>query len=38
MNKYRENSSLDEGPVLKQITSDGVILEYRDIAFMLPRE
>ncbi len=38
MNKYRENSSLDEGPVLKQITSDGVILEYRGIAFMLPRE
>ena len=38
MNKYRENSSLDEGPVLKQITSDGVILEYRGTAFMLPRE
>ena len=38
MNKYRENSSLDEGPVLKQITDDGVILEYRGYAFMLPRE
>jgi general secretion pathway protein B len=38
MNKYRENSSLDEGPILKQITSDGVILEYRGTAFMLPRE
>ncbi len=38
MNKYRENSSLDEGPILKQITSDGVILEYRGIAFMLHRE
>ncbi len=38
MNKYRENSSLDEGPVLKQITSDGVILEYRGTAFMLPRD
>jgi general secretion pathway protein B len=38
MNKYREHSSLDEGPLLKEITSDGVILEYRGIAFMLPRE
>ena len=38
MNKYRENSSLDEGPVLKQITSDGVILEYRGTVFMLPRD
>lgn len=38
MNKYREHSSLDEGPLLKEITSDGVILEYRGTAFMLPRE
>ena len=38
MNKYKENSNLDEGPVLKEITSDGVILEHNGIAFILPRE
>ncbi len=38
MNKYKENSSLDEGPVLKEITSDGVILEHNGIAFILPRD
>jgi len=38
MHKYKENSSLDEGPVLKEITSDGVILEHNGIAFILPRE
>ena len=38
MNKYKENSSLDEGPVLKEITSDGVILEHNGIAFILLRD
>jgi len=38
MSKYKENSSLEEGPVLKEITSDGVILEHNGIAFTLPRE
>jgi general secretion pathway protein B len=38
MNKYEENSRLKEGPELDEITSDGVILEYRGYAFMLPRE
>ena len=38
MSKYREHSRLDEGPTLNEITSDGVILEYRGIAFQLPRE
>jgi general secretion pathway protein B len=38
MNKYQENSRLKEGPELDEITSDGVILEYRGYAFMLPRE
>ncbi len=38
MNKYREHSRLDEGPTLNEITSDGVVLEYRGIAFQLPRE
>ena len=38
MHKYKENSSLNEGPVLKEITSDGVILEHNGIVFILPRE
>lgn len=38
MNKYQENSRLDEGPDLEEITSDGVILEYRGTKFILPRE
>ena len=38
MNKYQENSRLDEGPVLNEITSDGVILVYRGTTFLLPRE
>lgn len=38
MNKYRENSQLDEGPVLREITANGVVLEYRGRAFLLPRE
>ncbi len=38
MNKYQENSRLDEGPVLNEITSDGVVLVYRGTTFLLPRE
>ena len=38
MNKYQEKSRLDEGPVLNEITSDGVILVYRGTTFLLPRE
>ena len=38
MNKYKENARLDEGPVLNEITSDGVILVYRGTTFLLPRE
>jgi general secretion pathway protein B len=38
MNKYSENSQLDEGPLLKEITVDGVILEHRGYAFILPRD
>ena len=38
MNKYQENSRLDEGPDIEEITSDGVILEYRGTKFILPRE
>ena len=38
MTKHRENSRLDEGPVVSEITTDGVILEHQGRRFLLPRE
>ena len=38
MSKYRENMVLAEGPILHSITPDGVVLEYKGIQFLLPRE
>lgn len=38
MRKYKERARLDEGPVIREITPEGVILEYRGTAFLLPRE
>ena len=38
MSKYKERATLDEGPVVKEITHDGVVLEYRGTEFLLPRE
>ncbi len=38
MNQYRENSTLSEGPRLRRITTEGVILEYVGTTFLLPRE
>ena len=38
MNQYRENAVLTEGPRLREITSDGVLLEYVGTTFLLPRE
>jgi len=38
MSKQREDSRLAEGPVVEEITPDGVILEYRGKSFLLPRE
>jgi general secretion pathway protein B len=38
MNKYKESATLDEGPVIREITPDGVILEHSGIQFLLPRE
>jgi general secretion pathway protein B len=35
MNKYRENERLAEGPVLREITPEGVVLEYEGQAFAL---
>ena len=38
MKKHRESSQLPEGPVVAEITNDGVILEHRGLTFLLPRE
>lgn len=38
MTKYRESAKLTEGPVVKQITPDGVVLDYQGTDFLLPRE
>jgi general secretion pathway protein B len=38
MNQYRENATLAEGPLLREITEEGVILEYGGAAFLLPKD
>ena len=38
MSKYTENSTLSEGPSVREITGDGVVLEYQGTRFLLPRE
>ena len=38
MKKYDEGSFLDEGPLIKAITEEGVVLEQNDISFLLPNK
>jgi len=38
MSRYRENATLTEGPLVREITPEGVILEYLGTRFLLPRE
>lgn len=38
MSKQRENSQLAEGPVVEEITPEGVVLEYRGTSFLLRRD
>lgn len=38
MAKYKENSTLSEGPVIREITPDGVVLEHQNKVFLLPRQ
>lgn len=38
MVKHREGSRLAEGPVVNEITPEGVILDYQGMTFLLPRE
>jgi len=38
MSKQRENTHLTEGPVVKEILPEGVILEYQGTSFLLTRD
>lgn len=38
MSKQREHSQLGEGPVVEEITPDGVVLAYQGTTFLLPRD
>jgi general secretion pathway protein B len=38
MVRHREKSRLAEGPIVQEITPEGVILNYRGTRFLLPRE
>jgi len=38
MNKYREGSATAEGPAVREIRTDGVVLEHQGRVFLLPRE
>jgi general secretion pathway protein B len=38
MRKYHEGSTLPEGPVIERIRRDGVVLSYRGLRFILPRQ
>lgn len=38
MTKHREQSRLAEGPVVNEITRDGVVLRHQGRTFLLPRE
>jgi general secretion pathway protein B len=38
MSKYKERATLSEGPLVREITRDGVVLEFSGHTFLLPRE
>lgn len=38
MSRYRERATIAEGPVVDEITRDGVVLTYRGLSFMLARD
>jgi general secretion pathway protein B len=38
MRKYVEGQTLNEGPAVERITTDGVILNHRGLRFLLPRQ
>ena len=38
MRKYHEGAALQEGPTVERIRRDGVVLNYRGLRFILPRQ
>ena len=38
MSKYKEGDTLNEGPVIREIRTDGVVLEQRGTRFLMPRQ
>ena len=38
MKKYTEGATLSEGPAVREITREGVVLDYLGTRFLLPRE
>ena len=38
MNKHNEGSRLAEGPLVEEITPDGVVLSQNGTSFLLPRD
>ena len=38
MNKHKEGSRLAEGPLVREITPEGVILNQNGTSFLLPRD
>jgi len=38
MTRHREGGRLPEGPVVAEITSDGVVLRHEGVTFLLPRD
>ncbi len=38
MAKHKEGSRLAEGPLVKEITPDGVVLSHNGTTFLLPRD
>ena len=38
LNKQTEGSRLAEGPIVEEITPDGVVLNHNGTSFLLPRD
>jgi general secretion pathway protein B len=38
MGKYKEGDALNEGPIVREIRTDGVVLEHGSMRFLMPRQ
>jgi general secretion pathway protein B len=38
MTKHKEGSRLAEGPLVEEITADGVVMQHSGLAFFVPRD